>query len=61
MSCKTLNLAVGERHKVVTLKEVKDTLSKQVGDDADMTSIIETVSKMNASVSVFGVICLKCR
>lgn len=58
---KTLNLAVGERHKVVTFKEVKDTLSEQVSDDADMTSIIETVSEMNTSVSVVGVVCFECR
>jgi hypothetical protein len=46
---------------VIALKEVEDTLSEQVGDDADMVSIIETVSKMDASVSVFGVICFECR
>jgi hypothetical protein len=60
LSCKTLNLTVGERHEVVALKEVKNTLSEQVGDDADMASVIETVSKMDTSVSVFGVICLEC-
>jgi hypothetical protein len=61
LPCKTLNLAVGERHEVIALKEVEDTLSEQVGDDADMTSIIETVSEMNASVSVLGVVCFECR
>jgi hypothetical protein len=45
---------------VVTFKEVKDTLSEQVGDDTDMTSIIETVSEMNTSVSVVGVVCFEC-
>lgn len=61
LSGKTLNLTIGERHEMVALKEVEDTLSEQVGDDADMVSIIETVPKMDASVSVFGVICFECR
>lgn len=61
LSGKTLNLTVRERHKVVALEKVEDTLSEQVGDDADMTSIIETVSKMDTPVSVFGVICFECR
>jgi hypothetical protein len=61
LSRKTLNLAVGEWHEVVAFKEVEDTLSEQVGDDADMTSIIETVSEMNTPVSVIGVVCFEGR
>jgi hypothetical protein len=44
LSSETLDLAVGKRHKVIGLEEVKDTLSQQIHDDADVTSIIEAVS-----------------
>jgi hypothetical protein len=46
---------------MVAFEEVEDALSEQVGDDADMASIIETISEMNTSVSIFGVICFECR
>ncbi len=61
LSRKTLDLTIGERHEVVAFEEVKHTLPEQVGDDADMTSIIETVSEMNTSVSVFSIVCFKRR
>lgn len=41
---------------MIAFKEVENTLSKKVGDDADMTSIIEAVSQMNTSVPVVGVV-----
>lgn len=47
-----LNLTAGEWNKSIALEEVEDTLSKQIGDNADMVSEIKAVSKMNAFVAV---------
>lgn len=60
LSRKALDLTVGKRYEMVTLQEVENTLAEEVSDNADMTSIIEAVSKMNTSVSILGIISLEC-
>lgn len=56
---KTLNLTVGKRDEVVTLEKVEDAGAKQIHDDADVASEIETISQMNASIPVFLVVRLQ--
>lgn len=41
---KLLYVAAGKRDKLVALQKVKDTLSKQISDNADMIPEIEGVS-----------------
>lgn len=41
LSCKILNLGTRKRDKTVALEKVKDTLAQQVGDDANVISIVE--------------------
>lgn len=57
---KTLNMAVGEGHKVVVLEEIKDTLTQKRGDDADMATIIKTINAVNASIFVCPIVVFQC-
>lgn len=41
--CKMLDLAAGERHKIIALQKVEDALPEQVGDDADMVPKVEAL------------------
>lgn len=41
---KALDLAVGERDKVVALKEVEDTRAQEIHDNADMATIVEAIT-----------------
>lgn len=61
LSRKTLNLAVWKRDKLVALEEIEYTLAKQVHDDADVASVVETVAEMNAPIAVFCVVGLERR
>jgi hypothetical protein len=49
-------MTVRKGNKVVPLEEVENTLAQEVHDYADVPSVIETFSEMNASVSVGGVV-----
>jgi hypothetical protein len=53
-------MAVGKRDKIVPLQEVEDTLAQEVHDYADVASVIEAFSEMNASVPVDGIVGLQC-
>ena len=61
LTCKVLDLAVWEGHKVVALQEVEDALAEEVHDDADVAAVIEAVTQMDASVPVLLVIGLESR
>lgn len=39
-----LDLTVRKGSKRVALQKIKDTHAEQVGDDTDVTSVVETVS-----------------
>jgi hypothetical protein len=56
LSSKVLNLGTWERHKAVAFEEIKDTLSEQVCDNADVVPEVEGVSQMDALVPVVLVI-----
>ena len=56
LTCKVLNLAAGKGNKIIALEKVKDTLSKQVGDDADMFPEFKAVPQVNALVPIALVI-----
>jgi hypothetical protein len=56
LPCEALDLAIWEWDKRVELQKVKDTLPKQVHDNADVSPKIKTVPKMYASVSVLLII-----
>jgi hypothetical protein len=42
--CKLLDVGAGEWDKAVGLEEVKDTLSVEIGDDADVIPEVEAIS-----------------
>lgn len=56
-----LNVSTGERHKRVTLEEVKDTLAQEVSDDADVVAEVKRVSQVDTLVAVVLVIACQCR
>lgn len=51
-----MDLAVGKRNEVVAFEKIEDTRSKEIHDDAYMTSEIEAITKMDASVTVLLVV-----
>lgn len=53
---KALNLTVGKGHKLIALEKVKNALTQQIHDDADMPSVIEAITKVDASISVLRII-----
>lgn len=59
LSGKALDLAVRERNEGVALEEIKDALIEQVHDDADVTPVVEAISKMDASVPVLFIVGLE--
>jgi len=61
LSGKALNLTVRERDERVSFQEIEDTLSEEIHDNADMSPVIETVSKVYTSVPVCVVIGLESR
>lgn len=56
LSSKTLDLTAWERYKAISLEKIEDTLTQQVGDNADVISEVERVSQMYTLVPVFLVI-----
>ena len=51
-----LYLTAGERYETIALQKIKDALSKQVGDDADMVPKIETFPKVYTLVTVLPIV-----
>lgn len=60
LSRKALYLAVREGYKAIALEKIKDTLTQKVHDNTYMTSVVETISEMDASVSVLLVVGFEC-
>jgi len=56
LSGKALNLAVRKWHKLVALEKIEYTLTKQIHDNTNVASVVETIPKMYAAVSVFVII-----
>ena len=44
LSGKILDLCTRERHKIIALQKVENTLSQKIGDNADMVAIVEAVA-----------------
>lgn len=57
---KLLDVGAGERNKAVGLEEVKDTLSVEIGDNADVVPEVEAIPQMDTSVDVVLVIGCQC-
>jgi hypothetical protein len=53
---KALDVTVGKWNKAVALEEVEQAKIQEVCDDADMTSEIEAVSQVDASVPVLSIV-----
>lgn len=53
---KVLNLTTGEGDEAVALQKIKNTLPKQVRDNANMVAIIEAIAQMDAFVSILPVV-----
>lgn len=51
-----LDVAVGKRSKVVRFEKIEYTRVHQAHGDANMTLVVEAVSGMDASISVFWII-----
>jgi len=58
---KALNLAVWKRHKRVSLQEIKDTLTQQIHDNADMPSVVKAIPEVYTSISVLLIVCFESR
>jgi hypothetical protein len=56
---KVLNLAVRKGDKAVALEKVENALPQEIHDDADVASVIEAVSQVDASISIFLVVGLE--
>lgn len=54
-----LDLAVGEGHEAVAFEKVKDTLAKEVHDDANVSTVVEAVPQVDASIPIILIICLQ--
>ena len=61
LSSKGLDMRAGKWDKSVVLQKVEDALAKQVCNDANMVAEVETVSEMDATVSIVLVIVSKRR
>lgn len=60
LASKALNLAVREWYEAVALKKVKDTLPEQVGNNADVAAVVETVAEMDTPIPVLIVVGFQC-
>lgn len=52
MAGKVLNLGTRERHETVALEKIKDTLSQEIGHNANVIAIVKTVAQVNAFIPV---------
>lgn len=57
----TLNLRIGKGHKAIALEEIKDTLSEEIHDDADVTPVVEAVAQVYTAITIFGIVHLEGR
>ena len=46
--------------EIVAFQEIKHTLAIEIGNNADMISKVEALSKMNASVPVVAIVVFEC-
>lgn len=53
---KGLDVGAGERREAVALEKVKDAGAEQVGDDADVIPVVETLPQVDAVVAVVPVV-----
>ena len=53
---KFLDVGAGERDKAIGLEEIKDTLSVEVSDDANVVPEVEAITEMDTSVDVVLVV-----
>lgn len=49
-------MRAGKRHELVGLEKVKDALTIEVGDDANVVAVVETVAQVDALVPVLCVV-----
>ena len=56
LSGEALDMTVGKGREIVTLEEVEDALTQQIGDDADVIPKVETIPEMDALVAVLGIV-----
>jgi hypothetical protein len=55
-----LDLTVREGHEIVALQKVEHALAKEIHDNADMSSEIEAISEVDATVPVLLVVGPEC-
>lgn len=53
---KFLDVGAGERDKAIGLEEIKDTLSVEVSDNANVVPEVEAITEMDTSVDVVLVV-----
>jgi hypothetical protein len=53
---KFLDVGAGERDKAIGLEEIKDTLSVEVSDDANVVPEVEAITEMDTPVDVVLVV-----
>lgn len=53
---KFLDVGAGERDKTIGLEEIKDTLSVEVSDDANVVPEVEAITEMDTPVDVVLVV-----
>lgn len=53
---KFLDVGAGERDKAIGLEEIKDTLSVEVSDNANMVPEVEAITEMDTPVDVVLVV-----
>ena len=61
LASKTLYLTTWERHELVPLEEIEDTLAEEIGNNTYMIAEVEAISKMDALVAVFSIVVGECR
>ena len=58
---KFLDVGAGERDKAIGLEEIKDTLSVEVSDNANVVPEVEAITEMDTPVDVVLVVGGQCR
>ncbi len=56
LSGKALDVGIRERNEAVAFEKIEETQVQKVCDDTDMATEVETVSEMDAPVSIVGVV-----
>lgn len=54
--CYALDMAIGERCKVVSFEKIEYARVQQAHGNADVALVVEAVSWMNTPISIFGVV-----